>query len=90
MRELDRRLGDRRYFFADQFGLADLSTISVLGMQDVASGNGMVDAWQQKDPLIRPWRELYPNLKRYEAFLCNRPSVRDTAPIMFQLAEPIV
>jgi glutathione S-transferase len=90
MRELDRRLGDRRYFVADQFGLADLSTISVLGMQDVASSNGMVDAWQQKDPLIRPWRELYPNLKRYEAFLCNRPSVRDTAPIMFQLAEPIV
>lgn len=88
--ELDRRLGNKRYFVADQFGLADLSTISVLGMQDVASSNGALEAWQQMDPLMDDWRTLCPNLSRYEADLSDRPSVRDTAPVMFQLAERIV
>lgn len=90
LRELDRRLGDKDYFIADRFGLADIATISLLGMQDVATQNGIMAAWQAIDPGMADWRKLYPNLTRFEGNLRDRPSVRDTAPVMFQLAEKVV
>lgn len=90
LRELDRRLSDETYFVADRFGLADIAVISLLGMQDVATENGMMGGWQAVDPGMTEWRDLYPNLTRFEAHLRDRPSVRDTAPVMFQLAEKIV
>ncbi len=90
LRELDRRLGDKSYFIADQFGLADIAVISLLGMQDVATENGIMAVWQSADSAMTEWRNLYANLTRFEVQLRDRPSVRDTAPIMFQLAEKIV
>ena len=88
--ELDRRLGDRDLFVGDRFGLGDIAVISVLGMQDVAGETGMVDLWRKIDPAIDRWRALYANLRRFEALHRDRPSVRDTAPVMFTLTEAVV
>lgn len=86
---LDCRLGERDYYVNDQFGLGDIAVVSVLGMQDVAEGQGSIENWQSFDPLIDHWRSLYPNLARFEAMHRDRPSVRDTAPVMFSLAEKV-
>ncbi len=90
MTELDRRLGDRTYFVGDRFGLADIAAVSVLGMQQVVEGSGLVAKWHAIDDRIGDWRELYPNLARFDVEMNERPSVRDTNPIMFAFAEKIV
>ena len=90
LHDLDQRLGDRQFFVGERFGLADIAVISVLGMQDTAHDTGMIDWWQTLDPASTTWRGRYGNLKRFEAQLRNRASVRDTAPVMFQLQEKIV
>lgn len=88
--ELERRVGDREFVVGSRFGLADIAVISVLGMQDIAVETGMIPLWQRYDPAIGEWRELYPSLARYEASHRERPSVKQTAPFMFELAEKIV
>lgn len=88
--ELDRRIGSKHYFVGDRFGLGDIAAISVLGMQDNAADNGVTAIWREIDPAMDHWRAFYPNLVRYEAEHRDRPSVRDTAPVMFQLAEKVV
>ncbi len=88
--ELDRRLGQRRLFVGDAFGLADISAIAVLGMQDVVEEIGVGDQWRAVEPTMANWRTLYPNLRRFEEQLRERPSVRDTVPIMFELTQPVV
>lgn len=88
--DLDRRVGDRMFVVGDRFGLADIAVIALLGMQDTVIETGMLSAWQQFAPDMNEWNLLYPNLKRFEAHHRNRPSVRDTAPFMFDLAEKIV
>lgn len=88
--DLDRRVGDREFVIGDRFGLADIAVISLLGMQDTVVSNGLIPAWQAIAPDMAPWTELYPNLKRFEAVYRDRPSVRDTAPFMFDLAEKVV
>ena len=88
--ELDRRLGQRRLFVGDRFGLADISVISVLGMQDVVEETGVADQWRAVEPTMAKWRNLYQNLRRFEEQLRERPSIRDTAPIMFELTQPVV
>lgn len=88
--ELDRRVGAREYVVGDRFGLADIAVISVLGMQDTVVESQLLPLWQAYDPAMNAWNLLYPNLVRYEAHHRDRPSVRETAPFMFELAEKIV
>ena len=88
--DLDRRVADREFVIGDRFGLADIAVISLLGMQDTVSENGCIPLWQKFAPDIATWQELYPNLNRFEALHRDRPSVRSTAPFMFDLTEKIV
>jgi len=59
-------------------------------MQDTVVESQMIPTWQQYAPDMDAWTVLYPNLKRFEAHHQNRPSVKETAPFMFDLAEKIV
>lgn len=88
--DLNRRAGDREFIIGDRFGLADIAVISVLGMQDTVIESGLIPAWQNFAPDMAAWHVLYPDLKRFEGLHRNRPSVRDTAPFMFDLTEKIV
>lgn len=88
--ELDRRVGTREHVIGERFGLADIAVIAMLGTQDVVIETGMVPAFQAFAPDMAPWHELYPNLVRFEVFHRDRPSVRETAPVMFELMEKIV
>lgn len=88
--ELDRRLGARTLFVGDAFGLADIAVVAVLGMQDTVEETGFGARWREIDARIGVWRERYPNLARFERLHRERPSVRDTAPVMFQFREAVV
>ena len=88
--DLDRRVADRQYVVGDRFGLADIAVIALLGMQDTVIESQMIPAWQKFAPDMDGWNILYPNLQRYEALHRDRPSVKQTAPFMFALAEKIV
>ena len=88
--DLDRRVGDRAFVVGDRFGLADIVVISVLGMQDTVIEAGMIRTWQNFAPDMDNWNKIYTNLSRFESLHHDRPSVRDTAPFMFDLAEKIV
>lgn len=88
--ELDCRVGTHEHVIGNRFGLADIAVIAMLGTQDVVIETGMIPAFQAFAPDMAPWRELYPNLVRFEAFHRDRPSVRETAPVMFELKEKIV
>lgn len=88
--ELNRRVGARDYIVGDRFGLADIAVIALLGNQDIVIETGMIPLWQAYAPDMAPWHELYPNLARFEALHRDRPSVRATAPVMFELKEKIV
>ncbi len=74
----------------NRFGLADIAVIALLGMQDTVIETGMIAAWKNFASDMDAWNVLYPNLKRFEAHHRDRPSVKQTAPIMFDLAEKIV
>lgn len=88
--DLNRRVGDREFVVGNRFGLADIAVIALLGMQDTAIETGMIAAWKNFASDMDAWKVLYPNLKRFEAHHRDRPSVKQTAPIMFDLAEKIV
>jgi glutathione S-transferase len=88
--DLNRRVGDREFVVGDRFGLADIAVIALLGMQDTVVESQMIPTWQQYAPDMDAWTVLYPNLKRFVAHHQNRPSVKETAPFMFDLAEKIV
>lgn len=88
--DLDRRAGGREFMVGERFGLADIAVIALLGMQDTVIENGLLPIWQTFAPDMAPWRELYPNLTRFEALHRDRPSVRETAPFMFDLTEKVV
>ena len=88
--DLDRRVGDQEFVVGDRFGLADIAVIALLGMQDTVIESQLIPAWQNYAPDMDAWNVLYPNLKRFEAHHRDRPSVKDTAPFMFDLAEKIV
>lgn len=88
--DLNRRVADREFVVGDRFGLADIAVIALLGMQDTVIETGMITAWQKFASDIDAWNVLYPNLKRFEAHHRDRPSVEETAPYMFDLAEKIV
>ena len=90
LRELDRRLRDRHLFVGDQFGLADIAVISVLGMQDVVEQSGAADQWRAIDPAMAKWQTVFPNLRQFEEHHRERPSVRDTMPVMFELSQSVV
>ena len=88
--DLDRRVGSREFVVGTRFGLADIAVIALLGMQDTVIESQMIPAWQKFAPDMDAWNKLYPNLKRFEAHHRDRPSVKETAPVMFDLAEKIV
>ena len=88
--DLNRRVGDREFAVGNRFGLADIAVIALLGMQDTVIESQMIPAWQKFAPDMDAWNKLYPNLRRFEAHHRDRPSVKETAPFMFDLAEKIV
>jgi glutathione S-transferase len=88
--ELERRLGSRTLFVGDEMTLADIAVVSMLGFLDVAEGQGMVAIWQAIDPAYEAWRARCPELARFADTLAERPSVRDTAPVMFEVRQPVV
>lgn len=90
LNDLNRRAAGRQFMVGDRFGLADIAVIAVLGMQDTVIGNGLLPVWQTVDPAVAAWHELYPELKRFESLHRERPSVRATAPFMFNLTEQVV
>lgn len=90
LRELDRRLGDRTLFVEGSFGLADIAVVAVLGMQNTVEETGVGERWRAIDPNVGVWRERYPNLARFEQHHRDRPSVRDTSPVMFAFREAVV
>ncbi len=76
LREIARLIGDRRYAIGDRITLADAAIGSLLGSLDFSHE-------QQRTVPGGDWRELYPLLARYFDRLEERPSFRDTRPIMF-------
>ena len=88
--DLNRRVGNREFVVGDRFGLADIAVIALLGMQDTVLQSQLIPVWQKFAPDMDAWNVLYPNLERFEAHHRNRPSVKETAPFMFDLAEKIV
>lgn len=88
--ELERRLGGRPLFVGNELTLADIAVVSLLGFLDVAEGQGMVAIWQAIDPTYRQWRARCPALVRFADRLADRPSIRDTAPVMFEVRQPVV
>lgn len=90
LRELDRRLGARDLYVADRFGLADIAVIAVLGMQNTVEETGAGRHWRSIEPQVGVWHERYLNLARFERTHRERPSVRDTLPVMFQFREAVV
>ncbi len=90
LNDLNRRLGSGAWFVGEDFGIADIAVVAMLGMQDVAADVGMLVLWQAIDPDLREWRASHANLARFEADNRDRPSVRATAPVMFPLAEAVV
>lgn len=87
---LDQKVSGRRYVVGGAFSHADIAIISMLGMQDMVVESGAITAWQGLDPTVEHWAKLHAYLRGYEAYHRARPSVRATAPFMFDLTEKIV
>jgi glutathione S-transferase len=90
LREIERRLDGRDYAVGDTFGYADIAIVSVLGMMDTVTDNGLDPKFHGIDPAYTSWRAMYPALAAYYERLHARPSVRETGPVMFELRERIV
>ncbi|WP_221796466.1 glutathione S-transferase N-terminal domain-containing protein [Aquisediminimonas sediminicola] len=86
---LELRAGEG-LFVADQFTLADVAVVSLLGMMDIAEQQEMQVAWRDLDPTIFPWRARFPALARFEGRLRDRPSVAATGPFMFDLRQKVM
>ena len=89
LRDLEGRLDGRDHFVADRFTLADVAAVSMLGVLDVAEGQGIVEVWRAIDPGWASWRDRHPGLVRYAAALASRPSVRATEPFMFEVKQAV-
>lgn len=81
---------DEGFFVTDQFTLADVATVSLLGMMDIAEQQEMQVAWRDLDPTIFLWRVRFPALARFEGRLRDRPSVAATGPFMFDLRQKVM
>jgi glutathione S-transferase len=90
LREIERRLDGRDYAVGNAFGYADICIVAVLGMMDTVTDNGLDPKFHSVNPAFTSWRAMYPALAAYYARLHERPSVRETAPVMFALSEQIV
>jgi glutathione S-transferase len=76
LREIARMVGDRRFAIGNRIGLADAATGSLLGMLDFSRA-------QSRAVPGSDWRGNYPALADYFDRLEERPSFRETRPIMF-------
>jgi glutathione S-transferase len=76
LREIARLVGDRHFAISDKIGLADAAVGSLLGSLDFSHAQSRVVPGGD-------WREHYPALAAYFDRLEERPSFRDTRPIMF-------
>jgi glutathione S-transferase len=76
MREIARLVGDRRFAVGDGISLADAAIGSLLGSLDFSHE-------QSRIVPAGDWRDHYPDLARYFDRLEERPSFRETRPIMF-------
>jgi len=76
LREIARLVGDRHFAIGDGISLADAAIGSLLGSLDFSRE-------QQRTVPGGNWRALYPALAIYFDRLEERPSFRETRPIMF-------
>jgi glutathione S-transferase len=76
LREIARLVGDRRFAIGDGIGLADAAIGSLLGSLDFSHAQSRIVPGGD-------WRDHYPALARYFDRLEERPSFRETRPIMF-------
>ena len=77
VREIARRVGDRKWAVSDRFGLGDIAAGTVLGYLDV------------RLPEFK-WRAAHPNLDRYAERLAERPSFRDTVPYPQTISDDVI
>lgn len=76
LREIARLVGDRRFAIGDGIGLADAAIGSLLGSLDFSQAQARIVPGGD-------WREHHPALAVYFDRLEERPSFRETRPIMF-------
>ena len=78
--ELARLTGDKRYAVADRFTLADIAATVNLTMLEFMIEQGVLAGVEEAH-----WRARHPDLARYTAEHEQRPSFRETRPVMFEL-----
>jgi glutathione S-transferase len=76
MAEIARLIGDRHFAIGDGISLADAAIGALLGSLDFSHA-------QSRLVPAGDWRDHYPELARYFDRLEERPSFRETRPIMF-------
>ena len=76
LREIARLVGDRRFAIGGGIGLADAAIGSLLGSLDFSHEQGRTVPGGD-------WREQHPALAVYFDRLQQRPSFRETRPVMF-------
>jgi glutathione S-transferase len=77
VREMARSIGDRNWAIGDRFGLGDIAVGCTMGILDL------------RFPELR-WREEYPQLAQYVDRLADRPSFRDTVPVVQNIAASAI
>jgi glutathione S-transferase len=77
VREMARLIGDREWAVGDRFGLGDIAVGCTMAILDL------------RYPEFE-WRPLYPSLARYVDRLSERPSFRDTVPVVQNIAATAV
>lgn len=70
LKQLNEELGDKPYFFGNSFSMADVAVVAALGYVGLRFSEDF--NWQQK----------YPQLAAFYNRLMERPSVKDTVPVV--------
>lgn len=67
---LEQKIENKNYFFGDQLTLADMAIASAIGYVGLRFSDDFT------------WQELYPNLERFYNFMLERPSFKQTVPVV--------
>lgn len=77
VREIARSIGDRTWAVAERFGLGDIAVGCTMAILDL------------RFPEFE-WRKAYPSLARYVDRVAERPSFRDTVPVVQTIAASAI
>lgn len=67
------------FLIGKELTIADIAVVSMLGFMDMGETQHHLIAWEDD----------YPELRRYWQKLEQRPSFRETKPVMFDLREKV-